>query len=66
MTDYQSRDLKIRLRRKTGEIDFIHTNDATAFALGRIMAAIMENNQTDDGYVKTPQAIRPYLDQEQI
>ncbi len=66
MTDYQSRDLKIRLRRKTGEIDFIHTNDATAFALGRIMAAIMENNQTAEGYIKTPQAIRPYLDQEQI
>jgi seryl-tRNA synthetase len=37
MTDYQARDLKIRVRHKDGRISLVHTNDATAFALGRTM-----------------------------
>lgn len=61
MTDYQSRDLKIRLRRKSGELELVHTNDATGFALGRIMIAIMENYQTEDGHVTIPEVLRPYM-----
>ncbi len=67
MTDYQSRDLKIRLKRTDANVEFIHTNDATAFALGRIMAAIMENYQTADGHVIVPDVLRSYMgNQEQI
>lgn len=67
MTDYQSRDLKIRLRRQdNGKIELIHTNDATAFALGRIMAAIIENFQTEDGHIIIPGVLRPFMGQEQI
>jgi seryl-tRNA synthetase len=61
MTDYQARDLKIRARRKDGKIELVHTNDATAFALGRIMAAIMENNQTADGRIMVPEVLRPFM-----
>ena len=60
MTDYQARDLKIRVRRPNGA-QFVHTNDATAFALGRIMAAIMENFQTRDGHFVVPEVLRPYM-----
>lgn len=61
MTDYQSRRLKTRVRRASGELDLIHTNDATAFALGRIMIAIIENGQDADGNVRVPEVLRAYL-----
>lgn len=74
MTDYQSRRLKTRFRREnisaqavteisepTLPIGFVHTNDATAFALGRIMIAIIENYQTKEGNVIVPPVLRPYL-----
>jgi seryl-tRNA synthetase len=61
MTDYQARDLKIRVKRADGNLELVHTNDATAFALGRIMIAIMENGQDKDGEVTIPDVLRPYL-----
>jgi seryl-tRNA synthetase len=61
MTDYQARDLKIRTRSKDGAVELVHTNDATAFALGRIMAAIVENYQQADGSVVVPEVLRPYM-----
>ncbi|MCL2094562.1 serine--tRNA ligase [Candidatus Saccharibacteria bacterium] len=61
MTDYQARRLKTRVRRKNGDVELIHTNDATAFALGRIMIAIIENYQTEDLRVRIPKVLRPYL-----
>lgn len=61
MTDYQARDLKIRTRREDGRTELVHTNDATAFALGRIMAAIIENYQTADGRVRVPPVLVSYM-----
>jgi seryl-tRNA synthetase len=61
MTDYQARRLKTRVRRENGEIELVHTNDATAFALGRSMIAIIENFQTADGHVIVPEVLRPYM-----
>lgn len=61
MTDYQARDLRIRTRNKKGETEFVHTNDATAFALGRIMAAIVENYQNEDGTINIPTVLRPFM-----
>jgi seryl-tRNA synthetase len=64
--DYQSRDLKIRVKRdakKGGAVELLHTNDATAFALGRIMKAILENYQTADGHVTIPKVLIPYMSQ---
>lgn len=61
MTDYQARDLKTRVRRADGTVELVHTNDATAFATNRIMAAIVENNQQADGMVAVPEVLRPYM-----
>lgn len=62
MTDYQARDLKIRIRRMAGgAIQLVHTNDATAFALGRIMIAILENFQKADGHIVIPEVLRPHM-----
>lgn len=61
MTDYQSRRLKTRVRRASGELELVHTNDATAFALGRIMIALIENGQDADGNIRLPAALQPYL-----
>jgi seryl-tRNA synthetase len=61
MTDYQSRDLKTRIRRADNQIRFVHTNDATAFATNRIMAAIVENNQQANGFIIVPEVLRPYM-----
>lgn len=61
MTDYQARRLKTRVRRQNGELELIHTNDATALPLSRGPIAIIENFQTENGDVIIPQALRPYL-----
>jgi len=61
MTDYQSRRLQTRVRRASGDLELVHTNDATAFALGRAMIAIIENGQNADGTIKIPAVLRPYL-----
>lgn len=60
MTDYQARRLNTRVRRDNG-IELVHTNDATAFALGRAMVAIIENYQTQDGHVVIPDVLRNYI-----
>ena len=61
MTDYQSRRLNTRVRRADDKLELAHTNDATAFALGRIMIAIIENFQRADGTITVPTVLRPYL-----
>lgn len=60
MTDYQARDLKIRT--KIGDAnEFVHTNDATAFALSRILAAIIENYQNEDMTIRVPEVLQKYM-----
>ena len=61
MSDYQSRRLKIRYRDHNGNLVYAHMNDATSFAAGRLIAAIMENYQTKDGRVEIPEVLRPYM-----
>ena len=61
MTDYQARRLQTRVRRANGELELIHTNDATAFAVGRLLIAIIENGQTADAKVKIPTVLQNYL-----
>lgn len=60
MTDYQARRLQTRVRTDDG-VELVHTNDATAFALGRAMVAILENYQTAEGDVRVPDALKPYF-----
>ncbi len=62
MTDYQSRRLNTRVRRENGEVELVHTNDATAFTLGRIMIAVIENYQNEDMTIRIPEVLRKYMD----
>lgn len=59
-TDYQSRRLNIRLKRNTGETEFVHVLNGTAFS-ERPILAILENYQQTDGSVAVPEVLRPYL-----
>lgn len=61
MTDYQSRRLQTRVRRNDGSIELVHTNDATAFACGRILVAIIENYQNADATIRVPKVLQKYL-----
>ena len=60
MTDYQARRLQTRVRMADG-VELVHTNDATAFALGRCLVAIIENYQTAEGNVTIPDVLLPYM-----
>lgn len=60
MTDYQSRRLNTKLKRKDGTTEFVHMNDATVFAIGRTLIAILENYQQKDGSVKVPKVLQKY------
>jgi seryl-tRNA synthetase len=62
MTDYQARRLGTKVRRAAaGKPEFVHMNDATAFAVGRTLIAIIENGQRADGSVAVPEALVPYV-----
>ncbi|KKR88880.1 MAG: Serine-tRNA ligase [Candidatus Wolfebacteria bacterium GW2011_GWA2_42_10] len=63
-TDFQSRRLNIKYRSQKSE--HIHILNGTAFAIGRILIAIIENYQQEDGSIFVPQAIQQYLKFEKI
>ncbi|HLD50798.1 serine--tRNA ligase [candidate division WWE3 bacterium RIFOXYC1_FULL_40_10] len=60
MTDYQARRLNTRYKDLKGNLKFVHMNDATAFAIGRILIAIIENYQQKDGSIVVPEVLRQY------
>jgi seryl-tRNA synthetase len=61
MTDYQTRGVKSFYKDNDGKKKLLHTNDATAFAIGRILIAIIENYQQKDGTVTIPKVLQKYL-----
>jgi len=61
MGGYQARRLNSRIKRADGTTEPVHMNDATAFAIGRTLIAIMENYQEADGTIAVPEALRPYM-----
>ncbi len=61
MTDYQARRLNTKVRRNDGSNQFVHMNDATAIAIGRLLVAILENYQQPDGTIKIPEVLIPLM-----
>jgi seryl-tRNA synthetase len=59
-TDFQARRSAIRMRRPDEKPELIHTLNGSALAIGRTIAAILENFQREDGSVDIPPALRPY------
>ena len=66
MQGYQARRLNTRFRRTDGKLEHVHMNDATAFAIGRTLIAIMENYQQQDGSILVPEVLRPLVGLEVI
>jgi seryl-tRNA synthetase len=56
---FQANRLKLRYKTKEGKIQLLHTLNGSAIALPRIVASILENNQTKDG-IRIPKVLVPY------
>lgn len=65
MTDYQARRLQTRVRRASGEVELVHTNDATALSM-RPLIAVLENCQQADGSVRVPQVLVKYYGRDTV
>ena len=60
--DFQARRANIRFRRDRGsKPEFVHTLNGSGVAIGRCLAAILENYQQEDGSVLIPEVLRPYM-----
>ncbi len=60
-TDFQARDLNIKVLRKNNEREILHTLNNTALATSRIMVAILETYQNANGTVTIPKALRKFM-----
>lgn len=60
-TDFQARRLNIRYKNKNDKIEYAHTLNGTAFAIPRLLIAILENFQQKDGSIEIPEALHKYL-----
>ncbi|MBQ3850360.1 MAG: serine--tRNA ligase [Clostridia bacterium] len=60
--DFQARRAQIRFRRdRKSKPEFVHTLNGSGVAIGRTVAAILENYQNEDGSVTVPEVLRPYM-----
>jgi len=61
MGGFQARRLNTRTKRADGAMEFVHMNDATLVAMGRTLAAILENYQESNGTVRVPKVLQQYV-----
>ncbi len=59
--DFQARRANLRFRNKEGKLEFVHTLNGSGLAVGRTLAAVLENYQEADGRVRVPEVLRPYM-----
>jgi len=61
-TDFQARRMKARWRNPdTGKPELVHTLNGSGLAVGRTLIAVMENYQQQDGSIRVPDALKPYM-----
>lgn len=65
-THFQSQRFNIRYQKASGGRSFVHILNGTAFAIGRILIAIIENYQQKDGSIAIPKALREYFSQDTL
>ena len=59
---FQARRAGIRFRREQGgKPEYVHTLNGSGLAIGRTVAAILENYQEEDGSITIPEVLRPYM-----
>lgn len=60
--DYQARRGNIRMRRsKDSKLEYVHTLNGSGLAVGRTLVAILENYQNEDGTIRVPEVLIPYM-----
>jgi seryl-tRNA synthetase len=59
--DFQARRAAIRYRNHDGQVNFVHTLNGSGVALPRLVIAILENGQQEDGSILLPEALVPYM-----
>ncbi len=64
--DFQARRAAIRFKEQGGKAQLVHTLNGSGVAVGRTVAAILENYQNPDGSVTIPEALRPYMGVDKI
>ena len=57
---FQTNRMKIRYKGNNGKTQLVHSLNGSSLALPRILAALLENNQTPDG-IKIPEVVQPYF-----
>ena len=61
-TDFQARRMQARWRNPaTGKPELLHTINGSGLAVGRTLVAILENNQDEQGRIRVPDCLRPYM-----
>ena len=61
MWDFQARRMQARTKEGQGKPELIHTLNGSGLAVGRCLVALIENNQQEDGSIKIPKALQPYM-----
>lgn len=60
--DFQARRMNARYRSKDGNaVEFVHTLNGSGLAVGRTLVAVLENYQQEDGSVRVPEVLQPYM-----
>ncbi|PLA75021.1 serine--tRNA ligase [Hydrogenovibrio sp. SC-1] len=59
--DFQARRLKARFRKGQDKPQLVHTLNGSGLAVGRTLVAVLENYQNEDGSIRVPKALQPYL-----
>ena len=65
-TDFQARNLNIRVRRTDGRVETLHTLNGTAVSLARSLVAVIEHYQNADGSLRVPDVLRPYMGNREV
>ncbi|WP_219209175.1 serine--tRNA ligase [Variovorax boronicumulans] len=58
---FQARRLQARFKNAQGKNELVHTLNGSGLAVGRALVAVLENHQNEDGSIRVPVALRPYL-----
>lgn len=63
---FQARRLQARFRNESGRPEYVHTLNGSGLAVGRALVAVLENCQQEDGSVIIPEALRPYMGNQDV
>ena len=58
---FQARRMQARTRNEAGKTEFVHTLNGSGLAVGRALVAVLENYQQEDGSVRVPEVLKPYM-----